>query len=134
MSTFTPRGYELPEGTDPIASGDDVMRANWTLADGEFQDLADWRATFVFHRASATTSTSGFITVTPADVGLTTVVGAVASVDWVNASGNVHIASARINSNAIQVMIWESSSFTGGTMSRAVSTAVVCSIIAWGIA
>ena len=42
MPDFSPRGYELPLGSDPIAQGDNAMYANWTLADSEFQTLFDF--------------------------------------------------------------------------------------------
>ena len=41
MAQVTPRGYTIPDGTDPISAGDDLLRANFTQQDGEITELFD---------------------------------------------------------------------------------------------
>ena len=40
MAQLTPRGYTIPDGTDPISAGDDLLRANFTQLDGEISALS----------------------------------------------------------------------------------------------
>ena len=41
MAQITPRGYTIPDGTDPISAGDDLLRENFTQLDEEVTELFD---------------------------------------------------------------------------------------------
>ena len=63
MPEYSPRGYELPLGTDPIASGDNAMHANWTQADAELTVIDEHRVSLP--RAMAVGNKFAGVTSTP---------------------------------------------------------------------
>ena len=82
MAQLTPRGYTIPDGTDPISAGDDLLRANFTQLDAEITELAEGRTFGESVRdsdtaASVTTPISPTITLADAPAGLFLVVAVV---------------------------------------------------------
>ena len=95
-------------------------------------DLSGGRAVRMVE-VTGTTSTSGFLTVSAASVGLSTIDAAVASVQWTLGSGGPHWANPRIDNNTLQVLVFSMDAIGGASnISLLPSTEVTVRLVAWG--
>lgn len=124
-------GLQAPLGTEPVSQGDDLMRANNTILDTAITDLSQPDGSVIrVAIISGTTNTDGFVTVTAAEMGLSTIVGGIANVLWQLGYNVPHWVDARESAGTLQVQAWSNNA--AGSVARMNNTAVTLYVLAWG--
>ena len=111
------------QGLVKFAGGDVWPCWRWASA-------GPWRSRRDITTATVTTDASGIVTYTAAQVGFTTLEGAMCGVSWGAAVGTPWLAQARLASNQLQMRVMNV--LGGGTISAAVSTGVILHYSVWG--